>query len=492
MILSGIISEIIGLSATSGEGPSSPAVTETEWTNAAGNNLWEDSENWSDGVPSATISAIMGGTSNAECIVPSAAMECLDLDLTGYTGNIHVASSANLTLKVFGDATLDGACTTSGYIKLNFAAGDHDLTSDGFAKVWVNAVAADSVTFLDACNLYQLDGTGDVVFDSDFDLTLGNGSQGIFNDSTSAMTGSGSIVVTSNATVSFEGGTGTWLGVELGAACEGVTVDDGTKVASWTMAGGDLDCTGAEILTVTGAFAGTGGTMTSANVVVTGAATAADMTIVNTSFAGGTELDATDECEDGGGNTNIEFPPPVTILWDPANKGTSTLSNADRTAADNTSPITACFGTGTGKSAGKYYVEYTIDAGDPSNLLVFGLIKAGVGYTTSPLQNFDGTTLLCNNGSWFKNGALQGSFGAQAQGSIIGMIFDFDALTFEFFKNNVSIGTGAIGNNSTGNFLLAWSPQSNSQNVQVTLASDSGQMAYPGRLASESASEWNS
>jgi hypothetical protein len=40
---------------------------------------------------------------------------------------------------------------------------------------------------------------------------------------------------------------------------------------------------------------------------VTGAAVAHDATISNCDFSGGTELDATDGCTDGLGNTNVDF-----------------------------------------------------------------------------------------------------------------------------------------------------------------------------------------
>jgi hypothetical protein len=66
-----------------------------------------------------------------------------------------------------------------------------------------------------------------------------------------------------------------------------------TATGSTVAVGGDLDVDSVDL---------TGGTWN-----VTGAATAANATITTSDFSGGTELDATDNCTDGLGNTNVDF-----------------------------------------------------------------------------------------------------------------------------------------------------------------------------------------
>ncbi len=295
-----------------------------QWLNTTGDGLWDTAGNWSgDAVPTSTIDVIMGGVTNAACVLPDNLQECKTLDLTGYTGSIHVAASDNCELTVFGDATLDGACTTPGYIKLTFMD-DATLITDAFPRVFaVNEEPGTTVTLGDNLNCFELDGTEDTVYAlGNFDIIFSDASEaaagGLFTDSSADMTfGTGRIRVTATDPVYFEGdgGTGVWAPIIVASGSAGIIADASLTCFSYLQSDGDLTTDGAT-LTVAYDFIATGGTITNAIVSVGGASClAANATITNADFSGGTELNAADNCVDGGGNTNVDFGVATSTSW---------------------------------------------------------------------------------------------------------------------------------------------------------------------------------
>lgn len=118
----------------------------------------------------------------------------------------------------------------------------------------------------------------------------------------------------------------------------GATVDvTGLPGTTWTI-GGDLDIDGAD-LDAASAWA----------MSVAGSGTLHNLTISHCDASGGTRIDATDLCVDGGGNTNIRFAPMPSAVLGSVAVGPELVASVS---------VGACYGANVGIEAG-----YTADVG---------------------------------------------------------------------------------------------------------------------------------
>lgn len=133
-------------------------------------------------------------------------------------------------------------------------------------------------------------------------------------------------------------------------------------------------------------------------------------------------------------------PPPVTYAtWNPADIDDDySLTNGDLTITHTGVPSAWSAGRATiGKSAGKWYWEYTIDVWTSTGFLV------GIANASCTLLNYLGST---TDGYGYQDIALKyngsgAAYGATyTTGDVIGVALDMDAGTIEMYKNGVSQG----------------------------------------------------
>ncbi len=293
----------------------------TQWTNIGGDNLWENAANWTLGVPTASLRCLLGGVTNAECILPDGNQECRALDLTGYSGNFHVAAQLDANLNVYGNVTLSSACTTVGHI-FTYIIGDCQYTSGGFPRCYPESddTTTQVFTAMDNASCFEFDLGSECnlgAFVYTFDDTSGSDGGGcyLYGPSAVVFAPGGKFVFANTSFNGFECDTpcvAPPIEVTSSAGCE---YYGNSSVYSWTQSDGPLtQPTGTDSLTVVQNFLQTGGSIDDCNIIVGGTAVAQDLSsIQDADFTGGTTLDATDNCVDDGGNINVDFVP--TTRW---------------------------------------------------------------------------------------------------------------------------------------------------------------------------------
>jgi hypothetical protein len=277
----------------------------TTWDTGAGDGLWSTAGNWTFGVPDATVDAVIIGAGPAELDVWEAPSK--SLDFSAYTGEWNQEDQGNNAL-VYGDLIFGDGMTFKGYTYFEFKAngsftrGSCPMPPNGDLEIEASAGAV--VTITDDARCYSL-------------LFNGGATPHVAAAGVLHLIG---VEALSGGTMSLASG----LTFDPGATIE--IESPGTQVctAELTAPTGtnlppiSVDSTGGAVV-IQSATAGSMNTpsfdMTGAGtallrdtkLVVAGAAAAADSEIRDCTFAGGTELDASDNCVDGLGNTNVSF-----------------------------------------------------------------------------------------------------------------------------------------------------------------------------------------
>lgn len=321
-------------------------MTSTSWTNGTATGLWAVDGNWDNNQPTITVDATVAGS---DAIVSSVPLWAKDLNFTGFTGSLSQSAGSTIATDIRGQLTLASGMTLGSGIKWTFGDALGGNVSPIFAGKTVYSV--------------QFNGsTGDVTMVEDWTLAAGINAYGVitgfhfgthilrvfqgtnldasttlwFPDAGTTFSAGAKLVVgaptgtdvdfymgqtlpwteiaTSGGTVVLESTyplllerltltSGTFDVANNNATIDGdVDLDDG---ALTNLSGGEWDIAGDFACSI----ALNGGAGASLNVM--GAATASNCTITGMDFSGGTQLNATNNCIDGGGNSNVLFTSPV-------------------------------------------------------------------------------------------------------------------------------------------------------------------------------------
>lgn len=222
----------------------------------ATNSEWYNPGNWSGGIPDSTTDVVFDATS-PDCHLDNATFgngEFRTIDCTGYTGT-WTQSGARFSLLANGNATF--ASTMTGTVGLIVMSGTCILTTGGFA---IDLIAVNG-------GALQFGATASI---------------------TAALNGNGGDINFAGQSV-VVGGSGIALAAGNISGLNGATLN--TTDFSSTV---DLIGSGEWFL------------------VASGTSVAHVVTITNCNASLGVELDATDSCTNGGGNTNVLFAVPTT------------------------------------------------------------------------------------------------------------------------------------------------------------------------------------
>ncbi len=331
-------------------------MTTTTWTNGAADGLWETPGNWDNGVPDATLDVVIAGS---DAITLTTHVNTKGLDCSGFTGSLLGSSYA---LHTRGDTTLSAGMTfglvgismhgdnTPGGVLGTLTTAGHTLDTFN-ARDGIIATLADDVT----CGDFE-------VYDTDTELHMGahvvtiirgpiNGYGYIYTDPGQVITysagakfvltpaagepddGDAPTIDTSGATmppIEVRGTGTTYFNMLSDLVCESFLIDTANMATSnvmYTMTiTGDLTITDATLNGIRNTSVWTVGGDFNCNsdllgvvawtLDVTGTNELHDSTISNCNCIG-TELDASDGCTDGGGNTNVNFGAPAAINAQP-------------------------------------------------------------------------------------------------------------------------------------------------------------------------------
>ncbi len=148
------------------------------------------------------------------------------------------------------------------------------------------------------------------------------------------------------------------------------------------------------------------------------------------------------------------------------------LSNGNMTVTEEISGLSWTMGTTTGKSSGKYYVEFSIGGTSPVYPYV-GLVKAGYDYTAFT-RDITGNSFYASwSGNIYPQNIAYGA--AYAPGNVIGVAVDLDNHTVKFSKNNIWYASKSI---NAGTYHLAIGDGATAYKSTVTLRTDPAQMSY--------------
>lgn len=137
--------------------------------------------------------------------------------------------------------------------------------------------------------------------------------------------------------------------------------------------------------------------------------------------------------------------------FSPTDKSSAvTLSNGNLTAIASATGDSV---RGTlGKSAGKWYWEYTVTAAPAPNNSMLGIGTANMLLANYPGTSVEGYGYWGNNGSSYYKGTSYSGGTSYGAGAVIGVAFDADNHTLTFYKN------GAAARTFTAVAAVAWHP----------------------------------
>ncbi len=285
------------------------------WTNGAADGLYTTAGNWGGAAVPTSATDVLFGDVDDDCSLDSA-KDVRSINFTGFTGIVYADSGVVYFNLNGGDVTcapniISAAHNNNDRILFYFNASGV-FTANGFDKAYP-AIDTGTLTLGDSCTLFAFDAGADIQWGTrQITFAIGNGLD---------CYSPGTITYSAGAKVIFNAPAGTGAHchagtiappTELGASMGTLTLNH-YKCESWTQAAGDVVQSGGKILTVTGDFVATGGSLTGTTVNVTGSATASNTVITNADFSGGSTLMADPSCTDGGGNTNVTFAPPITF-----------------------------------------------------------------------------------------------------------------------------------------------------------------------------------
>jgi hypothetical protein len=306
----------------------------TTWTNALMDNDGNNAGNWDNGLPDSTTDAVLIDSTSSDGMALSDALDCKTLTCTGYTGTI----SGAFDLTVSGNITL-GAGMTFSNEQLRMDA-DGILTTNGVPLVGFKVLGAHTLTLGGDTDISTVENLFDTLAGSTLafganDLILRNSGINLSFVGLAVTFSAGAHILlqgnewTSDAVATWpplidaaESGPGNlydWKFESITLAKSASFNDDLIVVGDMTInAAPGITFAYGSVVTVGGNFsadttelASNGQAGTRPTIDVTGTAVATDTIITFLDFSGGTELDATDGCTDGGGNDGIDFGVPA-------------------------------------------------------------------------------------------------------------------------------------------------------------------------------------
>lgn len=164
----------------------------------------------------------------------------------------------------------------------------------------------------------------------------------------------------------------------------------------------------------------------------------------------------------------------VESLWNSADKAAGVTLSVGDTVASYSSGTRAGAGSTVEKTSGKWYfeVEATVVAGS----WMFIGISPGTSSRTQDLgQNVDQYAYGNGGASYLDTSFGGGAYSTYASTDVIGVAFDIDGDTIEFYKNNVSQGSEAVTFDAS-EYEAAVSMDTATQ--QVTIRSVTADLSY--------------
>lgn len=298
------------------------------WTNGGGDFLWTTGTNWSGGGGAAGIPAInqivaisgspaidMNETTKTVAAISAASFTGSlangTIVLTTGTSSFGACSTTGLSaLRINGSVTLSGSTAAHGLVQVLNSTSTLTLATDITCDNWI--VGTGGTVALSTHKLIANNGqtttTSIWTWGSGGELKFISGSPilalqigGAASPSFPPIEIAGSAYADADFTCqSFTLTSGTWNCTGSGA---GKNI---TTIAGFTLTAGTLSNPASRTFTIPGNFSDTGVALSGGTFVVTGTAVAVGVAINNTSFAGGTTLDATSGCS-GAGDTNVNF-----------------------------------------------------------------------------------------------------------------------------------------------------------------------------------------
>lgn len=164
----------------------------------------------------------------------------------------------------------------------------------------------------------------------------------------------------------------------------------------------------------------------------------------------------------------------VPTAFDPANVGSHTLSNSNRTIT--AAAASAAARTLVPQSSGRWYWEMTnVSVGAGTTLV--GVSRSDANFAAGP--GFVANSYGYYGGDGFKYvaGAAGAAYGAtHVNGDVISVLLDLDAGTLTFWKNGASQGVLATG--LAGAFYPAWDDGTGGSGAQVTFNFGNAAFSY--------------
>jgi len=129
--------------------------------------------------------------------------------------------------------------------------------------------------------------------------------------------------------------------------------------------------------------------------------------------------------------------------WDSADKNAGvTLSNGDLTVTYSSGARSGAGSTGE-QTSGAYYFEVVVDTGGGSWLSI-GISPKGYARNLDLGQSADGYGYGIQGSKYFDGSYGGFAYSSFTTGDVIGVAFDIDNNTIEFFKNNTSQGSESV------------------------------------------------
>lgn len=137
---------------------------------------------------------------------------------------------------------------------------------------------------------------------------------------------------------------------------------------------------------------------------------------------------------------------PAAFTWSGSDKSSLlTLSGGDLTVTHDASNARGLVRSSAGVSSGKWYWEVKATASMPNTYEISAITKSTVATNVQPGSSADGYEYNGINGNKYHNGSGTGYGATYGVGDVIGIAFDADAGTLEFFKNNTTQGVAFTG-----------------------------------------------
>jgi hypothetical protein len=272
----------------------------TTWTGGGDGIHTNDTDNWDNGVPDASTVAVFVGSDD---IVVSTGFESFGMDWSAFTGSVDGNSCARM--KVWGGDVIfgNGMTFVDGYFYLEWQANGTYTggTATKPSDLELGAISGATIDFTESTHITALLGNGASAGNANIHghtLTLdcsGAGGGMLLDHAGALLFSAGAKIV-----VNEEAGQGTTIAVDPAQSLPAIELNGSTGT---TIAGsftGQVDCV-SFLATVPG------GTLVNWALSVAGSNAAHGCTVTTSDFSGGTTLDASDGCTDGGGNTNVDF-----------------------------------------------------------------------------------------------------------------------------------------------------------------------------------------